>query len=95
MLNDNNIKGKRGKVPANTLVRLLLQLMKATVLAESCCYFFNFHRTLSIPAMSTDARHVQHKQPKVNDWIFYSTNMLLHPPTNQNRFFRNTMLQQF
>ena len=31
---------------------LLLQLMKATVLAETYWYFFNFHRTLSAPAMS-------------------------------------------
>ena len=35
-----------------------LQLMKATVLAESSWYFFNFPWTLSAPAMSTDASQV-------------------------------------
>ena len=39
--------------PANTLFSLLLQLMKAIVFAERSCYFFIFHRTLSVPAMST------------------------------------------
>ena len=37
---------------------ILQQLMKATVLAESSCYFFNFHQTLSAPAMSTDVSQV-------------------------------------
>jgi len=34
-----------------------LQLMKATVLAESS-YFVNFHRDLSAPAMTTDMSQV-------------------------------------
>ena len=43
--------------PANTLVSLLLQLMKGTVLAESS-YFINFHHALSVPAMSRDMSQV-------------------------------------
>ena len=36
--------------------------MKATVLAESSCYFFNFYRMLSAPAMSSDADFIQQKR---------------------------------
>ena len=43
--------------PANILVSLLLQLMKATVLAESSEYI-HFHCDLSAPAMSTDMSQV-------------------------------------
>ena len=42
---------------ANTLVSLLLQLMKTTVLAESSS-FINLHHDLSAPAMSTDISQV-------------------------------------
>ena len=39
------------------IVSLLLQLMKATVLAESS-YFIYFHRALSAPAMSKNVSQV-------------------------------------
>ena len=45
-------KGRVRHIPDSRL-NLLLQLMKATVLAESS-YFINFHQALSAPAMSTD-----------------------------------------
>ena len=32
--------------------------MKATVLDENSCYFFDFYQTLSTPAMSTDMSQV-------------------------------------
>jgi hypothetical protein len=43
--------------PANSLISVRLQLLKATVLAESSIlYMLTFHRVLSIPVMSTDVR---------------------------------------
>ena len=43
--------------PANTLVSLPIQLMKATVLTESSEYI-HFHHDLSAPTMSTDMSQV-------------------------------------
>ena len=48
-----------GKTPTNTLVSLRLQLIKATVLAESSIlYFLSFHQILSATVMSIDMSQV-------------------------------------
>ena len=49
------MKGRERHLPDS---RLYTSARKATVLAESSRYFFYFHRTLSAPAMSTDASQI-------------------------------------
>ena len=70
--------------------------MKATAMAESSCYFFNFYRTLSAPAMSIDmnkcldcCRKIKHKfinKSYIGD-IEYSLilNILIHISRNKKR----------